>query len=305
MARLTGRRAAAVAVVLALAAGGWWWRKRKLQAAEPGAKPAAVARGDVENRFVDSGEVAPKVGVSVASKASGRIVELYVEEGRKVRRGEKLCLIQPGRSEAEQYVPTLVHAPIDGVVMRVQANPNEEGRIVQPGDYVTGLLESNTPTYLMTVADLSRLIVKMKISEMDILKLQDGMPVTVSVDAVAGSTFPARVSVISPQAERDSNGVKSFKVEIALDRADPRLKPGMTARVDGLLAARRGVLKIPLAAVFEEAGREYALVDEKPKPRRVDVKLGLRSETDAELLEGPKEGEPLLVEKPVESFKTD
>lgn len=303
MARMTWRRAAVLVVVLALAGAGRWWYKKKAAGAGASGPPATVTKGDVENRFVDSGEIAPKVGVAVASKASGRVVELYVEEGRKVRRGDKLCLIQPGRSEAEQYVPTVVYAPIDGIVMRIQANQNEEGRIAQPGDYVTGLLESNSPNYLMTIADLSRLIVKMKISEMDILKLKDGMDVSVSVDALAGGTFPARVSVISPQAEKDSNGVKSFKVEIALGKADARLKPGMTARVDGLLAARRGVLKIPLAAVFEEAGEEYALVDEKPAPRRVPLKLGLRSETDAELLEGPKEGEKLLVEKPVESFK--
>jgi multidrug efflux pump subunit AcrA (membrane-fusion protein) len=77
----------------------------------------------------------------------------------------------------------------------------------------------------------------------------------------------------------------------------------MTARVDGLLESRKDVLKIPLSAVFEEDGKELAYSGapaDKDKPRKIPLKLGLRSETDAEVLEGPKPGEKLLTEKPVE-----
>jgi multidrug efflux pump subunit AcrA (membrane-fusion protein) len=77
----------------------------------------------------------------------------------------------------------------------------------------------------------------------------------------------------------------------------------MTARVDGLLEARHGVLKIPLSAVFEEGGKEIAYsgaAADKDKPRKIALKLGLRNETDAEVLEGPKPGEKLLTEKPVD-----
>jgi multidrug efflux pump subunit AcrA (membrane-fusion protein) len=184
-----------------------------------------------------------------------------------------------------------------------QGNNGEPSALARVGDYVTGLVESNSPTYLLTVADLTKLVVRMKISEMDVLKLREGMAVDVTVDAVPGAAFPAKVSVISPQAEKDQNGIKSFRVDVALVKNDARLKPGMTARVDGLLESRRGVLKIPLSAVFEEHGKDVAYVGEagaKEKPRKVSLKLGLRNETDAELLDGPKAGEKLLTEKPVD-----
>jgi multidrug efflux pump subunit AcrA (membrane-fusion protein) len=292
-----------LAAVAAL--GGWAWKTHSAAPAAPdAAEVAEVSRGDLEKHFVDSGEIAPKNFVDVASQVGGRVVTMSVDEGSRVRKGDELAVIQPGRSEAERYVPTAVKAPLDGVVMRYQRQGgNDPSTLARVGDYVTGLVESNTPTYLLTVADLTKLVVRMKISEMDVLKLHEGMDVKVTVDAIPDATFAAKVSVVSPQAEKDQNGIKSFRVDVALAKNDPRLKPGMTARVDGLLESRRNVLKIPLSAVFEEKGKEIAYVGEpkgKDKPRKVALKLGLRNETDAELLDGPKAGEKLLTEKPVE-----
>lgn len=306
MRRLWSRRSAVIAVLILAAAGGFWaWRRKAKAAAAPAAAAdtAKVSKGDLEVHFADSGELAPKNYVDVASKVSGRVTELVVQEGQRVARGDKLAVIQPGRTEAERYVPFILTSPIGGIVMRYQKQGSyqEESRIVRLGDYVTGLIDSVTPTYLMTIADLSVLVVKMKISEMDILKLRPGMAVDVSVDALPGTKIPSRVTLVSPQADKDNNNLKTFKVEVTLGRTDGRLKPGMTARVDGLLESRQDVLKLPLAAVFEEAGAEFAYVkakEKKGKPSRVKLKLGLRNETDVEVQEGLKEGDELLTEKP-------
>lgn len=289
----------------AVALGGWAYKRHKASGDSSDAAPTVeVSRGDLEKHFVDSGEIAPKNFVDVASQVSGRVVTMTVDEGGRVKKGDKLCVIQPGRSEAERYVPTSVEAPITGVVMRYQKQgSNEPSTLARQGDYVTGLVESNSPTYLMTIADLTRLVVRMKISEMDVLKLHEGMGVKVTVDALPAETLPAKVSLISPQAEKDSNGIKSFRVDVELEKNDPRLKPGMTARVDGLLDSRKNVLKIPLSAVFEEGGKEIAYSADPAdaeKPRKIPLKLGLRNETDAEVLEGPKPGQKLLTEMPVE-----
>ncbi len=297
---------AAAAVVLVVAAAGW--KGCKGRGGEAGGPTTVVVeRGDIELHFMDSGELTPKTFADVASKVSGRVIELFVDEGTRVKKGAKLAVIQPGRTEAEAYVPTTLTSPIDGVVMRYQdrgASTAQEGRLSKLGDYVTGLMESQTPTYLLTVADLSRLVVKMKISEMDILKLKEGMDVKVTVDALPGQDFPSKVTLVSPQAEKDSNNLKNFKVEVTLLKSDPRLKPGMTARVDGLLDSRKKVLKLSLSGVFEEAGKEYAyLADAGTAPLKRPLKLGLRSEMDVEVLEGVKEGEKFLTEKPAEKPK--
>lgn len=297
-----------VAAAVVLAGAGGWYKYKGNASEDSGPATVTVSRGDLELRFMDSGELTPKLFVDVASKVSGRVIELFVDEGARVRKGDRLAVIQPGRTEAEAYVPTTLTAPMDGIVMRYQdrsSNSSQEGRLSKLGEYVTGLMESQTPTYLMTVADLSRLIVKMKISEMDILKLKEGMDVKVTVDALPGQDFPAKVTLVSPQAEKDSNNLKSFKVEVTLLKGDARLKPGMTARVDGLLDSRQKVLKLALSGVFEEGGKEFAyVVAGEGKPAKTPLKLGLRSEMDVEVLEGVKEGDKLLTEKPGDKPKS-
>jgi multidrug efflux pump subunit AcrA (membrane-fusion protein) len=287
---------AALLVVGVLGALGF--KKYRKGSILPPANEVKVSVGDIELHFADSGELTPKNFVDVASKVSGRVIEMKVEEGARVKKGDTLCVIQPGRTEAEAYLPASIKAPMDGVVMRYQdrsANNPAEGKISKLGDYVTGLLESTQPTYILTVADLGRLVVKMKISEMDVLKLREGMPVKVTIDALPGQDYPARVSLVSPQAEKDQNNLKNFKVEVSLLKTDLRLKPGMTARVDGLLERRAKVMKLPLAAVFEEAGKEWVYLGTK---ERKPVELGLRSEMEAEVLSGLSDGQVLLTEKP-------
>jgi multidrug efflux pump subunit AcrA (membrane-fusion protein) len=299
---------AAVLAIVVAAGGVLGFKHYKKPAADDDAGTATVAKGDIELHFTDSGELTPQRGVYIASKVSGRIIELGVAEGARVKKGDKLVTVQPGRTEAEAYIPTPVLSPLDGVVLRYQKEDTfnqEASQFVRIGDYVTGLMESTQPTYLMTIADLSHLVVKMKISEMDILKLKEGMQVNVTVEALGKEPIPAKVTLISPQAEKDRNDLKSFKVEVSLLKVDPRLKPGMTARVDGLLESRKQVLKLPLSAVFEEGQDSVAyLSDAKGKPKRVVVKLGLRNETDAEVTSGLKEGDKLMTEKPHEEKKS-
>lgn len=306
MVRTYRSKLAAAAVLLAAGGGAAWSVREWRKSSAPPDDSVAVERGDIETHFLDSGELSPKVFIDVTAKVSGRVTEIAVEEGQSVRAGQKLAVIQPGRTEAERYVPLTVTAPIAGTVMRYQkrdASAVEEGKIAKLGDYVSGLLDTQSPTYLMTVADLSKLIVKMKISEMDILKLREGMPVKVTIDAIPEETFPAKVALISPQAERDKNDLKSFKVEVGLLKADPRLKPGMTARVDGLLDSRKGAVKVPLSAVFEEDGKDFAYIETADKPRKTELKLGLRNDTDAEVLSGASVGERALTEKPEDAPK--
>jgi len=116
----------------AFALGGWAWKKHKAAGPADTAAPVEVARGDLEKHFVDSGEIAPKNFVDVASQVSGRVVTMKVDEGNRVKKGDELCVIQPGRSEAERYVPTSVKAPIDGVVMRYQKQGGNDPSALQP-----------------------------------------------------------------------------------------------------------------------------------------------------------------------------
>ena len=299
-------------VVAALVSSLSWWGwakykgKKKAEAEEE--TDAEVTRGDLEVRFRELGEVAAKNTVHVASKVSGRVIELAVSEGQRVKAGQKLAVIQPGKTGAEKFLPSEVPAPIEGVVLAYLGSGSGGGdesskKFVQVGDYVTGLFESQNPNYLLTLADMRVLIVKLRINEMDVLKLREGMLVDVVVDAVPGMTFPGKVTVISPQAEKEQRGGKVFRVEVTIAKPDPRLRTGMTARVDAMLEKHEKALRLPLTGLFEEKGAEVAYL--KPakkdgKSKQLLVKTGMRTDLEIEVKAGLKEGDKVLTEKPIE-----
>ncbi len=298
-----------VIVILAIGLGGWLGYKRYKSGKNKGAEPenlAAVTRGDIQLKFQDAGEVTPKNPVDIASPATGRITELFVEEGGRVRSGDKIAVIQPGKSESEKYVPVTITAPMDGIIMKyTDDTQNGKSYFAKAGDRVNGLYDYGSPTYLMRVADLKKLIVKMKISEMDILKLNEGMKVDITIDALAGTPFIGMVSLISPQAEKDNTGVKMFTIEVSLSKTHPGLRPGMTARVEAVLDSRKNAVKIPLSALFEETNETFVYLASGPgkKPQKTAVKAGLRSETDIEILSGLKENDKVFTEKPPDETK--
>lgn len=297
-----------VAVLVAILAGGGFWKWRKGQKekdnALSGDTRAEVTKGDLEVTFEELGDIAAKNVVDVAPKVGGRVVKLFVEEGEVVKQGDPLAVIQPGKTEAEKYLPSTLTAPIGGLLLRYVKDPDSNAppkEWPEIGDFVTGIYDGQNPTYMLSVADMRQVIVRLKINEMDILKLKQDMPVTVHVDAVPNEVFAASVTVISPQAEKEQRGGKVFRVQVTLHKADERLRTGMTARVKAVLDKRIEVLKMPLAALYEEKGLELVYLDqENDKPKQVFVKTGLRTETDVEILEGLKEDLKVHTEKPVE-----
>ena len=294
-----------VLVLAALGAAGWggwkYWKSRKTADVDKDSIVSA-AKGDLKREFSDIGGLNAKDIVDVNAKASGRITQLFTDEGVLAKKGDPLFEAQAGKSESEKYVPITVTSPLDGLVMRcVKQSRSESALFPRVGDRIMGSYDSSDPTCVMQIADMRRIVVDMKISEVDILKLRQGMPVDVSVDALPGKNFTGKVSLIAPQAETSYGGIKKFTVQVMLDKPDPAFRIGMTARVTAVLESRKNVLKIPLSALFEEKGETFAyLYKEGEKPLKTSVKPGLRAETEAEVLSGLKEGDKLLIEKPVE-----
>ncbi|MBI4669519.1 MAG: HlyD family efflux transporter periplasmic adaptor subunit [Elusimicrobia bacterium] len=323
-----------ITLAITLAAVGIYFHKKKTS--QPaGSDIVKVSRGDIEVRFRETGEIVPKTAVDVNAKVSGRILELYVHEGSRVKKGEKLALLQPGRSELDQYVPVVIAAPLDGLILVPDKKEDQQElpKFIQAGDYVLGLFESNSPTDLMTIADMREMAAELQISEMDILKLKEGLDVEVTVDAIAEEKFAGKIAAISPRAVKNNNNLKVFKVMIGLAKNDAshrnfnrpfpqgrgdarpaphsfgdgvgagglgRLRAGMTARIEAVLNKKTNVLKIPLSVIYEEAGKETVYLADGKKSKRTEIKTGLKNEMDAEVLSGLKEGDNVLPEKPIE-----
>lgn len=302
-----------LAGIAVLAAAGVFtyrfYKKRQLERQQLDLSTLAkVEKGTLENKFQENGEIWPKRLLNIYSNVSGRVTALPVVDGQTVKAGAQLVVVQGGRTPAEKFLPSAVKASISGVLMRCPEEGGSRGNqgtkeFVKLDDYVTGRFDTQqSATCLMAIADLSSLIVKLSVNEVDILKFREKMPVTVSVDALPNDKFPGTVAVISRQAEEGGRqSGKVFRTEITLDRRDERLRVGMTGRVSAVIEKKDNVLKMSLGGLFEEAGRSVAYLHVPgDKPREVELKTGLRTPLEAEVLSGLKEGDQVFTEKPVD-----
>ena len=200
---------------------------------------------------------------------------------------------------------TTLYASMAGVVTK---------RYIEPGEIVQSAVSSfGSGTPVFQIADLGSLIVKINVNEVDINKVRRGLPTEVRIDASGGTTFAGHVRKVAPAALNSasasssgsgsggggSQGVIKFPVEIRVDKSDPRLKPGMSARCTIFIARRKSVLRLPTNCVTG-AGTEgtVQIVTKTTKegkkvettaPRKVTV--GLRGDDFVEVVAGIKEGE--------------
>jgi len=225
-----------------------------------------------------------------------------------------------------QLRDTVITAPISGVVIKKSV---EVGELVASA--ISGFAQG---TELVTIADLSQLVVKVRLNEVDVARVYVGQPAEVRVDAVPEKVFKGVVSKIAPAAldrllARSVNPaagqgeVAWFDVEIKLNENHPDLKLGMSANVDIVAKKLARTLTIPLDAIVEEEGTRYALLVTDPKiaqqvrkaymagrldelvipeskvpTKKVRIRIGLKNEAKAQLISGLKEGDVLLVKPP-------
>jgi RND family efflux transporter MFP subunit len=151
------------------------------------------------------------------------------------------------------------------------------------------------------IGDLSAVKAKFGIPDGMIQSVRLGDEINVMVEAVAGATFPGRVTAIAPAADAQS---RVFDIEVTIRNSDDRLRPGMIGTVtigQGATPAERP-LAVPLTAVVRsEAGSgQFAVVvveraDGRDIARVRPVQLGEVSGNVIAVLKGVEAGEQVVV----------
>jgi membrane fusion protein, macrolide-specific efflux system len=190
---------------------------------------------------------------------------------------------------------TRIVAPIDGTIVQ---------RGTEPGQAVTPGVESSYDAKpLLTIADLSRLLVKVDLNQIDVAKTRVGQKVEIGVDALPDRRYHAEVTRIAPASEkRPGKDVEVFPVEARLLDADERIKPGMTAEVRILVQKKPRVVALPIETLKKEQGKTLvtrARIGAKGLEREnVEVVVGARNDREAEIISGLQPGDRVLIDPP-------
>jgi HlyD family secretion protein len=197
----------------------------------------------------------------------------------------------------ERLTKTEVRAPFDCTVLT---------RPVSVGQAVSGSGGVSGGTEVLTIADLSSMIINAHVNQADVPRLHVNQKVEVTVEAVPGLVVTGIVERIAPQATIRNN-IKGFATRILLRNVDPRIRPGMTANIRIPVASASNVTAVPLSAVFTEKDPETGKYERFVFVRNPDgsvekrlVKVGVSDFFYAEIQEGLSAGEVVMLEMPKE-----
>lgn len=180
-----------------------------------------------------------------------------------------------------------ITAPFDATITDVQVKPGDQAA---PGKIT------------FQIDDLSRLLVDVQVSEIDINRIQPGQNVILTFDAILAKEYSGRVIQVAPVGDL-LQGVVSFKVTVELLDADQDVRPGMTAAVNIVVSELEDVLLVPNRAVRILDGQRVVYILKNGSPEPVAIVLGASSDVDSQILEGELQEGDLIVLNPPSVFQ--
>jgi RND family efflux transporter MFP subunit len=183
------------------------------------------------------------------------------------------------RAEGKGRQSVTYRSPAAGIVMR---KPSVQGMRFMPGEL------------LYEIADLSTVWLVADVAERDLGLVKPGQAATLRIVAYPDKAFAGKVVFIQPALDPDT---RTARVRVELRNSGGLLKPAMYADAEFSTGHPRGkALAVPESAVLDSGARQAVLVQRSPglfEPR--EVKLGMRADGYAEVLEGVKAGEEVVV----------
>jgi HlyD family secretion protein len=200
---------------------------------------------------------------------------------------------------------TTITAPTTGKVVQLNTR---EGEVVIPGTM------NNPGSVLAVIADMSQILVEAEVGETEVVSIRIGQAAKIHVDAVPDKEYNGHVSEIGSSAAvraSSGSGVRYFKVKVAIDNPDERLRPGMTSQVSIVTSTAPNALTVPIQSVVErvpgakkdddEASadpnapkKKYVFVVANGKAKQREVATGISDATRVAIVSGLKQGEQVI-----------
>ncbi len=155
---------------------------------------------------------------------------------------------------------------------------------------------------IITIPDLTRMSVSVKIHETYIKKILKGQKARITVDAFADKILTGeitKVAVLPDSQNRWMNpDLKVYAVTIAVEGTHEWVKPGMSTKVEIMVKRLDDVVQVPVQAVSLNEGKQVCFVAGGLKPERREVELGDFTDEFIEVKSGIKAGERVLLRTP-------
>ncbi|WP_422526987.1 macrolide transporter subunit MacA [Serratia fonticola] len=328
-------------------------------------KTVKVAKRDLEQSVLATGQLDAVRKVDVGAQVSGQLESLKVEIGDKVQKGQLLGIIDPEQAQNSiregeatlqqlqaQLQQTLAEQQLAAVTLqrnrelakvqavsrqdldkfttelavkkaqvettRAQIAKNQASldtakinlaytRIEAPmdGDVVqittlqgqTVIAAQQAPN-ILTLADMSTMMVKAQVSEADVIHLKPGLKAWFTVLGDPSKRFDGALKDIQPTPEKVNNAI-FYYARFEVPNPQGLLRLQMTAQVHIQLAGVSDALVIPLAALGDQIAdnRYHISVLKQGKEEKREVTIGIRNNVDVQIVSGLQAGEEVIVSR--------
>ena len=240
------------------------------------------ADGLIADSILEDADKAYQMGINrqTAARSNAAVSKAEVEKARATLE----------RVESDLRYATIT-SPMSGLVL---------SRDVEVGDAVSSILVlGSQATLVMTLGDVSEVYVLGRVDEADIGKVHLDQPARIVVESFKDKKFEGKVTKISPLGVEKDN-VTTFEVRVSIQNPTGELKVNMSANAEIILEEKKNVLLVPESAVLYDKDRKPSLEVPDPKAdkgrRKVAVKLGVSNGVKAEVLEGLKQGDQIVLQ---------
>ena len=208
-----------------------------------------------------------------------------------------LQIIKLGSIGGSAATNTIVRSTVKGTVLVVP---------IKEGDQVIEANTFNPGTTISTVADLSKMIFEGMVDEGEVGKLSVGLPLKISLGAIEGKEYDAKLTLISPKGA-DVAGAIQFKIEGEVYLDDEFIvRAGYSANASIITDVKENVLAINEALIQYDNKSKKPFVEVEigdQKFERREIEIGVSDGVYAEILNGVTEKDNIKVWNKTEPLK--
>jgi len=175
-----------------------------------------------------------------------------------------------------QLANLIILAPMNGKITK---------RYVDPGIMV----KDTTPILTMMDLDVVKMVVN--VIEKELVRLEIGQAVKVTVTAFPNRLFQGRIAIITPALDLQS---RTAEIQISIPNPGYILNPGMFGRVEALLRSDPQATLIPIQALITDEDKDFVYALKDGKAYRRPVQKGLPKDTVVEIIRGLTPGEQVV-----------
>lgn len=265
--------------------------------------------------------------VMLRPEVAGRIAAIRFRDGQLVKKGELLVALDDSlnraevaqaRAELDLALSTLKrtedlarqnfvsssaqeqaasNAQVSAAKLKLAEARLAKMRVLAPFDGIVGIRSVSVGDYvkdgtdLVNIEDIRTLKADFRLPERYLTQLKAGQAVEVAADALPNARYKGAIDAINPRI--DASG-RSLELRARLANVDGRLRPGMFSRVRVIIGERDAALLVPEEAIVPLGDDFYVYTVTDGTARRVRVKLGVRRESQVELLDGVRAGDRVV-----------